>query len=129
MEIKWSKIKEWPELYLEKMDDAQVARVTLNRPDKRSAQNLTMVQSFLDALDLVRKERNLKVVITRGAGKTFSAGLDLHYLHFLDHEPLRHFDRPALTTHLIETLIDFPRITIAQVHGYAVGGSMAMMNV
>src|SRR6185312_8759304 len=37
--------------------------------------------------------------------------------------------RPAITTHLVESLIDFPRITIAQVHGYAVGGSMALMNV
>ena len=129
MEIKWNKIKEWDELYLEKMDDAEVARITLNRPEKRNAQSLGLVQAFLDALELIRAERNLKVVITRGAGPTWSAGLDLHYLHYLDHEPLRDFDRPALSTHLVETLIDFPRIMIAQVHGYAVGGSMAMMNV
>ena len=129
MTIQWDKIKEWPELLLEKMEDADVARITLNRPDKRNAQNLTMVQAFLDALEVIRGERELKVIITRGAGKSFSAGLDLHYLHDLDHEPLRDFDRPALTTHLVETMIDFPRITIAQVHGYAVGGSMALMNV
>ncbi len=125
----WVKLKEWNEVYLEKMEDAGVARIVLNRPDKRNAQTGTMVASIFEALEIIRSDAELKVVITKGAGTSYSAGLDLHYLHFLDHEPLRDFDRPAITTSLVESLLDFPRITIAQVHGYCLGGSMGLMNV
>jgi enoyl-CoA hydratase/carnithine racemase len=125
----WKKLNEWPEIYLERLEDAGVARIVLNRPEKRNAQTGTLVTSFFEALEVVRADVGLKVVITKGAGASFSAGLDLHYLHFLDHEPLRDFDRPAMTTRLVESLRDFPRITIAQVHGYCLGGSMGLMNV
>ena len=129
MAVSWKDLRRWSELYLERMEDAGVARVVLNRPDKRNAQTGTLVQAFFEALEIIRADLELKVVITKGAGTSFSAGLDLHYLNFLDHEPLRDFDRPAITTKLVEALIDFPRITIAQVHGYCLGGSMGLMNV
>lgn len=125
----WKVVKEWPEVYLQRMDGAGVARIVLNRPEKRNAQTGTMAQSFLDALDIIRADPGLKVVITKGEGLSFSAGLDLNYLQFLDHEPLRDFDRPAIPTRLVEVLPDFPRIMIAQIHGYCLGGSMALMNV
>jgi enoyl-CoA hydratase/carnithine racemase len=129
MAVSWKDLNRWSELYLERMEDAGVARVVLNRPDKRNAQTGTLVQAFFEALEIIRADLELKVVITKGAGTSFSAGLDLDYLNFLDHEPLRDFDRPAITTKLVEALIDFPRITIAQVHGYCLGGSMGLMNV
>ena len=96
MAVSWKDLKRWSELYLERMEDAGVARVVLNRPDKRNAQTGTLVQAFFEALEIIRADLELKVVITKGAGTSFSAGLDLHYLNFLDHEPLRDFDRPAI---------------------------------
>ena len=129
MSVTWKMLKEWPELYLERMEDAGVARIVLNRPEKRNAQTGTLVQYFFEALEIIRADPGLKVVITKGAGTSYTAGLDLHFLHFLDHEPLRDFDRPAITTRLNEAFRDFPRITIAQVHGYCLGGSMGLMNV
>lgn len=124
----WKKLKEWPEIYLERLKDEGVARIVLNRPEKRNAQTGTLARSVLEALEEVRPDKSLKVVITKGAGTSFSAGLDLHFLRELDHEPVRDFDRPAITTAMVETVIEFPRIMIAQVHGYCLGGSMAFMN-
>ena len=129
MADEWKKLKEWSEVYLERMEDAGVARIVLNRPEKRNAQTGTLAAAVMEALEVIRGDQSLKVVITKGNGTSFSAGLDLHFLHDLDHEPLRDFDRPAITTKMVETMIDFPRITIAQVQGYALGGSMAFMNV
>ena len=124
----WKKLKEWPEIYLECLKDEGVARIVLNRPEKRNAQTGTLARSVLEALEEIRPDKSLKVVITKGAGTSFSAGLDLHFLRELDHEPVRDFDRPAITTAMVETVIEFPRIMIAQVHGYCLGGSMAFMN-
>ena len=73
----WTKLKEWPELYLERLEDAGVARITLNRPDKRNCWNRPLCNAFLESLDIIRADKELKIVITRGAGKVFSSGLDL----------------------------------------------------
>ena len=124
----WTKLKEWPEVYLECLKDEGVAKIVLNRPEKRNAQTGTLAKAVMEALEEIRPDNSLKVVITKGAGPSFSAGLDLHFLHELDHEPMRDFDRPAITTKMVETMIEFPRITIAQVQGYCLGGSMAFMN-
>ena len=124
---KWRVIKQWPELILEQLEDAGVARVTLNRPDKRNCLNEALVTAWFDALDIVRDDREIKAVITKGAGICFSSGLDLHFLRKVSEEP-RDWDRPTLTVQMAEALRAFPRIVIAQVHGYCLGGALGIMN-
>jgi enoyl-CoA hydratase/carnithine racemase len=124
----WTNIKEWPELILERLSDAGVARITLNRPDKRNCWNRAMSLAFIEALDLVRPDKELKVVITRGAGKVFSSGLDLNFLREVSNGPLLDWDRPNLTIQIAESVRAFPRIMIAQIHGYCLGGALGIMN-
>jgi enoyl-CoA hydratase/carnithine racemase len=123
----WRSWKEWPELILDRMEDAGVARITLNRPDKRNALNAPLVAAFFDSLELVRADREIRTVITRGAGPVFSSGLDLHFLRSVSAEN-RDWDRPTPTVQLAEALRAFPRIMIAQVHGYCLGGALGIMN-
>jgi enoyl-CoA hydratase/carnithine racemase len=125
----WVKLKEWPELYLERLEDAGVARIVLNRPDKRNALTATLVEAFFAALEMIRADAGLKVVVTKGAGAVYSAGLDLHFLRSVSVVAPGDWDRPTVTIALTQALLDFPRITIAQVHGYCLGGSLGLMNV
>lgn len=127
MENKWRTLKQWPELFLERLEDAGVARVILNRPDKRNCLNEALVAAWFEALDIVRADKELKAVITKGAGICFSSGLDLHFLRKVSEEP-RDWDRPTPTVQMAETLRSFPRIIIAQVHGYCLGGALGIMN-
>ncbi|MAO89165.1 MAG: hypothetical protein CL880_01345, partial [Dehalococcoidia bacterium] len=90
----WQILKEWPELILENLANAGVARITFNRPDKRNALNAELVGAFFESLELIREDRELKVVITRGAGPTYSAGLDLYFLQSLSSDSLLDWDRP-----------------------------------
>ena len=124
----WIVEKEWPELILERLEDAGVARITLNRPEKRNALNEPLVEAFFESLEIVRADRDIKAVITRGAGKVYSAGLDLHFLREISNAGLLDWDRPTLTVQLAEALRGFPRIMIAQVHGYCLGGALGIMN-
>ena len=123
----WRTLKEWPELILEQLEDAGVARVVLNRPDKRNCLNEPLVAAWFEALEIVRADRAIKVVITKGAGVCFSSGLDLHFLRKVSEEP-RDWDRPTPTVQMAEALRGFPRIVIAQVHGYCLGGALGIMN-
>ena len=124
----WRRLKEWPELVLERLADAGVARVVLNRPEKRNAWNEPLVAAFFEALEIVRADRELKAVITKGAGPCFSAGLDLHFLKAVSSGPLLDWDRPTATIRLPEAIRVFPRVMIAQVHGYCLGGALGIMN-
>src|SRR5215467_15129382 len=128
MPDQWNILKEWPELILDRLADAGVARITLNRPEKRNAWNRPLCHAFLESLDIIRADRELKIVITRGAGPLYSSGLDLTFLREVSNGPLLDWDRPNLTIQIAEALRVFPRIMIAQVHGYCLGGALGIMN-
>jgi enoyl-CoA hydratase/carnithine racemase len=125
---RWINIRTWPELILDRLEDAGVARITLNRPEKRNCWNEAMCEAFMQSLEIIRADKELKAVITRGAGPCFSSGLDLNFLKGVSDGPLLDWDRPTPTIQLAETLRGFPRIMIAQVHGYCLGGALGIMN-
>ena len=104
----WTKLKEWPELYLDRLDDAGVARITLNRPDKRNCWNRPLCNAFLESLDIIRADKELKIVITRGAGKVYSSGLDLTFLREVSNGPMLDWDRPNLTIQIAEDIRALP---------------------
>src|SRR5580700_10981708 len=120
----WQTLKEWPELILERLEGAGVARIILNRPDKRNCWNRPLCLAFMEALDIIRADKELKVVISKGAGTVFSSGLDLNFLREVSNAPLLDWDRPNLTIQIAEAVRVFPRIMIAQVHGYCLGGQL-----
>ncbi len=124
----WQKLKEWPELILERLQGAGVARIILNRPDKRNCWNRPLCLAFIESLDIIRADKELKVVITKGAGSVYSSGLDLNFLREVSNAPLLDWDRPNLTIQIAEAVRAFPRIMIAQVHGYCLGGALGIMN-
>ena len=124
----WKELKIWPELILERLEDSGVARIVLNRPEKRNCWNRALCVAFLDALEIIRADRELKVVVTKGAGSVYSSGLDLTFLREVSNGPLLDWDRPNLTIQIAEAIRIFPRIMIAQVHGYCLGGALGIMN-
>jgi 1,4-dihydroxy-2-naphthoyl-CoA synthase len=51
--------------------------VTLNRPDALNSLNITLVDELLDYFDKLYFDRMVRIVVLRGAGRAFCAGLDL----------------------------------------------------
>lgn len=92
--------------------------VTMNRPDKRNALSIALIESLHAAL--LREEKDLKrrVVILRGEGPSFCAGLDLKEVA----DPaLAHRSAGALAA-LYEAICVSPLVVIAAAHGAAMGG-------
>jgi methylglutaconyl-CoA hydratase len=65
---------EQPVLY--SVEDA-VARITLNRPEKRNALNPALIAGIKDALREASRDERVRVVVITGAGKDFCSGADL----------------------------------------------------
>jgi enoyl-CoA hydratase/carnithine racemase len=94
-----------------------LARITLNRPDKRNALSLELMEELLDALDTLGADPDVRAVVIEGAGVAFSAGHDLSEMVGRD-LPFyqRLFD---VCTELMEKIHRLPQPVIAKVHGIA----------
>jgi len=57
--------------------DDGVDRVTLNRPDSLNALNPDMIDALNDYFQSLQRNRSTRVVVLKGAGASFCAGLDL----------------------------------------------------
>jgi enoyl-CoA hydratase/carnithine racemase len=97
--------------------DGPVATLTLNRPGQINALSLHLMRECLAALEAVAADRELAVLVVRGAGKHFCAGHDLGELRGGDVASYREtFDT---CTRLMNALQELPQPAIAQVHGVA----------
>ncbi len=93
------------------------ARVTLNRPDKRNALSLELMQELTDALRATSAQPETRAIVIDANGPAFSAGHDLSEMigreeAFLD-------ELFATCTVMMETIHALPQPVIAQVHGIA----------
>jgi enoyl-CoA hydratase len=61
----------------ETLSDGRIARITLNRPESRNAQNRGMLVELNDAFLRAEADDEVRVVILAGAGPMFSSGHDL----------------------------------------------------
>ncbi len=120
--------KEFTSVILEKIEGTGVARIVFNRAAKRNALNEQLVNDILSALEDIRADRQINVVVTKGAGPTYCSGLDLYYLRALNEGHPEDWDKFSPTAALFEAIRNFAKVTIAQVHGYCLGGGLALMN-
>ncbi len=94
-----------------------IAVVTLNRPQRRNALSLALMQEFIDCLSAIGNRRDLRVVILAAAGSVFSSGHDLSEMVGREVEEYRQlFD---VCTQLMAKLQSIPQPVIAEVQGMA----------
>jgi enoyl-CoA hydratase/carnithine racemase len=104
----------------------RIARLTLNRPDRLNALNPEMLEELLDALTRIRSLDGLNALFLQGAGRLFSAGVDLDTPFFMEHVEDRSIyagTRLLNWQHrVIEALFEQEIVTIAALNGHACGG-------
>jgi methylglutaconyl-CoA hydratase len=106
--------------------DDRVATVTLNRPEKRNAISLELIDDLLRALDEVAKSPALVLILT-GAGKAFCSGMDLENLKSLiGRTPEQNLKDSETMVRLFRALYEFPKVTIAAVNGPAIAGGTGL---
>ena len=124
--------------------DGRVARITLNRPEKMNSLSQELLFEFWDALHDLEADQDARVIIVRGAGRTFSAGYDLTPARGGADGVVRRYQavddqrrRLLMGTRTgMQQITDIhmyfwnmAKVTIAQIHGYALAGGceLAMM--
>ena len=104
--------------------DGFIATLTFNRPQARNALTWEMYDALVEACDRVDAEAGVRVFVLRGAGEAFAAGTDI--------AQFQGFDGPAGVAYerrldaVVDRLERVRRATIAQIHGPATGGGLAI---
>jgi methylglutaconyl-CoA hydratase len=100
-----------------------IALATLNRPERRNALSIALLEELCDAMERMASDSAQRVVILRGAGPVFSAGLDL--LEAAD--PTLVEQTAAALSRAIDLLQSSPLVAIAAVNGGAFAGGAGLM--
>lgn len=102
-----------------------VTTVTLNRPDKRNALNVELLEQLCGAIAAAEADPAQRILVLRGAGPAFCAGLDL-----------AEAADPAVASRSAERVgqallaLDATRlVTIARLHGAAIAGGAGLASV
>ena len=111
-------------LVLSEADGPDTTVLTLNRPDRRNALNLSLLQQLVAAVDAAERDPSQRLLIVRGAGPSFCSGLDLVEAA----DPGLHLRSAELIAQSLLALSGSRLVTIACVHGAAIAGGAGLMS-
>ena len=110
--------------------DGHVARVTINRPNRRNALSFAAWQSLAAAFDNLGADPQVRVVVLTGAGeRAFCAGADISEFERMRSTPEQTETYEAALAHACEVIRDFEKPVVARVRGFAVGGGFELMQL
>lgn len=105
--------------------EGPVATIVLNRPEKRNALSLQLLEEVTDVLQRLYTDKEIRVVVLKGAGPCFSAGHDLSEM--ID-QNITHYKKIFETcSTMMKWLQKIPQPTIAQVHGLAMAAGCQLV--
>jgi enoyl-CoA hydratase len=101
-----------------------IAKITLNRPQVLNALNQQILSEIRAALEDIRGDDNVGVVLITGAGRAFSAGLDIKVLSGLEDGGGAGKVGNKLGGRPIEAIESLPKPVIAVINGYCLTGAL-----
>jgi enoyl-CoA hydratase/carnithine racemase len=129
-----------PRIVLERDDDLGIARLTIDNPERKNTYDPPMRETLGAFLDELAQDDAVKVVVLRGEGGVFSTGADMGNAYSWygpdakepsNGERRRPSQRRRLLTDrktfgFYHDLLGYPKVTVAEVRGYALGGGFEM---
>ena len=97
-----------------------LARITLNRPEKRNALSLEMIEALSRAINAVREDASTRVVLVTARGKVFCSGMDLHAVPLDDPDEAGRF--ATSLAEVYRKLLTLPMPLLCGVDGPVMGG-------
>ena len=108
----------------------KVAKVILNRPEKKNAMSPQMHRDMTAALSQLRYDDDVKGLVITGAGNSFCAAMDLKgFFNELKGKDPAEYDRITrmATEWRGRTMRYFPKPTIAMINGFVFGGGFSVV--
>jgi methylglutaconyl-CoA hydratase len=126
----WSPYRSCSYGFLDVFFEQGLSKVLLNRPELHNAFNPQLIQELKACFQELAQDSKVRAVILTGAGKSFCAGADLHWMKEMNRfteEENREDSRQM--AHLFQQLQNFPKPLIGQINGAALGGGVGLVSV
>jgi len=101
-----------------------IAKIVLNRPEALNALNTPLLSELAGALEEVEKDPQTKVAIITGAGRAFSAGMDMKEVSRVEEGLPR---RIELAWEISQKIEGMSKPVIAMVNGYCYTGALELI--
>ena len=114
-----------------------IAHLVLNRPDKRNAMNKAFWREFPTAIQAIKNDSSVRVVVISGAGTMFTAGMDLN-VFMSPSKKLISGDPGRRSEYLRQTVLQLQECfnalesiripVLAAIHGGCIGGGINLIS-
>lgn len=105
-----------------------VLSISLNRPHKKNAMNLALVEELMSVVNNVNDDRAIRVIVIRGAENNFCSGGDISGMNFNSatptHDPMWEFNRTF--GRMITLVNNAPQVVITVLEGAVLGGGFGL---
>ena len=107
--------------------EGRIAHIIFNQPEKRNAVSFDMWQAVNEALNKLKKDDNVRVLVLSGAGgKSFVAGADISKFESERASKEAVIEYSDMTRKVYDGVANFPKPTIAQIDGFCIGGGFGL---
>jgi enoyl-CoA hydratase/carnithine racemase len=106
------------------VEHGKIARVKLNKPEKRNALSALMMKEIADALYELDKDDKVNVIILSGEGKGFCAGAELDTMSGGIEDSRK---SKSNLVYLLKAMTKISKVIICQVQGFALAGGFGVM--
>lgn len=107
----------------------KIAEITLNRPERMNAITVDLLKELKSELISINNNESISVIILTGAGKAFSAGVDLRQLEANGTDVSSGGVGPELDQYaneVIKLLEDSPKAVISKINGFCFTGGLEL---
>lgn len=110
------------------LQNGPILAIIFNRPEVMNALNPLLIEEFLEALTIAAKDENIAIIIVTGAGKAWSAGIDLKAMKAGLAQG--NFDVEKVNSNglaIIDLIQTMPKPVIAAVNGHCYTGALELL--
>ena len=111
------------------IDSRGIAQVILNNPDKHNAFDDQMIIELTNAFNALAANANVRIMLLKSEGKSFSAGADLEWMkRMASYSYQQNLNDARALAAMLKALHQMPIPTIARVQGAAFGGAIGLIS-
>ncbi|MBN1225085.1 MAG: enoyl-CoA hydratase/isomerase family protein [Candidatus Aminicenantes bacterium] len=106
-----------------------VCRITFNRPEIHNAFNAVLIKEVTDALVRAEEDKDIRIVILTGKGKSFCAGADIQWMReIIQYSFGQNLEESLQLAEVLYRIYTLPKPTLAMVNGSAIGGGTGFLS-
>jgi methylglutaconyl-CoA hydratase len=107
-----------------------ITTITLNRPEVHNSMNEKLMKELISCFKKYNNDKDTRVIILTGKGKSFSAGADLNWMKSMaNYSKEENIKDSGLLSDLFEIIYKSPKPIIGRINGHAFGGGIGLIAV